>query len=144
MVFDRLRRRLEGSGVGDIKQVRDTVVVEVDRDAKSTANVNNTSAKMESWGFEEERRVSGLNSERVPRDKTLVAFSLEPEEVDRKLRPAEARASDRGKDAEVTTNAAEWASDPSRHDYPGVDTGPRFEETFDDDFADFDDSDFSF
>jgi hypothetical protein len=68
---------------------------------------------------------------------------IDPEAIHRR-RPEAAREADEAKDAEVTTDPLEYARDPSRHDYPGVDTGPRFEESFDGDFDDFDDSDFSF
>ena len=94
-------------------------------------------------GFERGPMVSGRNNEELEDDETLLIFEPEPGELN-EMRPRNARVSDRGKDAKVTDDEVEWASDPSRHDYPGVDTGPRFEETFDDDFDDFDDSGFSF
>jgi len=37
---------------------------------------------------------------------------------------------DEQRDAEVTTDPLQWASSPDEYDFPGVDTGPRFEETF--------------
>jgi hypothetical protein len=61
---------------------------------------------------------------------------IEPEKIHMR-RSETAKIADESKDAEVTTDPLEWASDPSRYDYPGVDTGPRFDETFDGDFADF-------
>jgi len=94
-------------------------------------------------GFERGPMVSGENNEELEDDETLLIFEPEPEELN-EMRPREARASDRGKDAKVTDDAVEWARDPSRHDFPGVDTGPIFEGSFDGDFDDFDDSEFSF
>jgi len=52
-------------------------------------------------------------------------------------RTPEAQIADESKDAEITTNKRKWASNPDEFDYPGVDTGPRFEQTFNDDFTDF-------
>jgi len=53
-------------------------------------------------------------------------------------RSPEARASDRGKDAEITTDPLQWAQNPDEFDYPGVDAGPTFRDNFDeDDFFDF-------
>lgn len=62
--------------------------------------------------------------------------SVDPAAVHAK-RSREARIADEAKDARVTTDKEQWASDPSAWDYPGVDTGPQFDETFDSDFLDF-------
>jgi len=47
------------------------------------------------------------------------------------------RVADESKDAELTTDPIQWASAPDQFDYPGVDTGPEFRDTFGDDFDDF-------
>jgi len=47
------------------------------------------------------------------------------------------RVADESKDAEITTDASKWASAPDQFDYPGVDTGPQFEKTFEGPFDDF-------
>lgn len=52
-------------------------------------------------------------------------------------RSQEAQIADESKDAELTTNKEKWASDPSSYDYPGVDTGPTFDDAFDSDFETF-------
>lgn len=44
---------------------------------------------------------------------------------------------DEAKDAEITTDPLKWASAPDRYDYPGVDTGPQFEDTFGGGFDNF-------
>lgn len=49
------------------------------------------------------------------------------------------RIADESKDAEITTDPLKWASAPDQYDYPGVDTGPRFRDTFGGDFDDFSD-----
>lgn len=59
--------------------------------------------------------------------------SIDPQEIHRR-RSDEARAADQGKDAPITTDPLEWASDPSAYDFPGVDTGPTFREEQGDDF----------
>jgi len=59
--------------------------------------------------------------------------SIDPQEVQSNRSP-EARAADRGQDAPLTTDPFEWASDPSGHDFPGVDTGPTFRAEQGDDF----------
>lgn len=51
--------------------------------------------------------------------------SIDPQEIHSNRSP-EARAADRGQDAPLTTDPLEWATDPSEHDFPGVDTGPTF------------------
>lgn len=41
-----------------------------------------------------------------------------------------AQAQDEARDARITTDPEQYASDPNSFDFPGVDTGPRFESTF--------------
>ncbi len=41
-----------------------------------------------------------------------------------------AQAQDEARDARITTDPEQYASDPDSFDFPGVDTGPRFESTF--------------
>lgn len=41
-----------------------------------------------------------------------------------------AQAQDEARDARITTSPRKYASDPDSFDFPGVDTGPRFESTF--------------
>jgi len=121
----------------------DLVVLQTDRRAKAGPNAQRARSYMERKGFEKDRVVDHSENDDIPRGTELAYFEPEPSEMNQN-RSAEARASDRGKDANVTDDRLEWASDPSRHDFPGVDTGPRFEESFDGDFEDFDDSEFSF
>lgn len=54
-----------------------------------------------------------------------------------KNRSRKERLADESKDAEITTDPIKWASAPDQFDYPGVDTGPGFRDTFGDDFDDF-------
>jgi len=41
-----------------------------------------------------------------------------------------AQQQDETRDARITTSPRQYASDPDSYDFPGVDTGPRFESTF--------------
>lgn len=41
-----------------------------------------------------------------------------------------AQSQDEARDARITTSPRQYASDPDSYDFPGVDTGPRFENTF--------------
>lgn len=41
-----------------------------------------------------------------------------------------AQAQDEARDARITTDPEQYASDPDSFDFPGVDTGPRFENAF--------------
>ncbi len=41
-----------------------------------------------------------------------------------------AQRQDEARDAELTTDPAEYANDPDSFDFPGVDTGPGFESVF--------------
>jgi len=41
-----------------------------------------------------------------------------------------AQRQDESRDARITTSPTTYASDPNSFDFPGVDTGPRFESTF--------------
>lgn len=59
--------------------------------------------------------------------------NIDPQAVQRRRSEA-AREADRAKDAEITTDPLQWASDPSQYDYPGVDTGPTFREEQGEDF----------
>jgi hypothetical protein len=59
--------------------------------------------------------------------------NIDPREIQRR-RSDEARAADRAKDAPLTSDPLEWASDPSGYDFPGVDTGPTFRKEQGDDF----------
>lgn len=52
-------------------------------------------------------------------------------------RSMRSRVADESKDAEITTDESKWASAPDQYDYPGVDTGPKFESTFEGPFDDF-------
>lgn len=61
---------------------------------------------------------------------------IDPAEIHSE-RSYEAQIADEAKDATITTDEEQWASDPSDWDYPGVDTGPVFEENFDSDFSSF-------
>jgi len=44
-----------------------------------------------------------------------------------------AQAQDEARNAQITTSPSQYASDPDSYDFPGVDTGPRFRNTFGDD-----------
>jgi len=59
--------------------------------------------------------------------------AADPREIQQN-RSKEARAADRAKDAPITTDPLEWASDPGATDFPGVDTGPVFRESEGEDF----------
>jgi hypothetical protein len=63
--------------------------------------------------------------------------NINPERIHQNRSKTE-RIADESKDAEITTDPLEWAAAPDEHDFPGVDTGPVFEEEFgDSDFDDF-------
>lgn len=78
-------------------------------------------------------------------DHMLPGRVVETEDLRDEINPARihrrrsdpSRETDRAMDAEVTTDPLQWASNPDEFDFPGVDTGPLFDETFDDDFSDF-------
>jgi hypothetical protein len=70
-----------------------------------------------------------------PRERTN-SDTISPAQIHSE-RSQTARVADESKDARLTTDKQQWASDPSGFDYPGVDTGPQFESTFDGDFFDF-------
>jgi len=59
--------------------------------------------------------------------------AIDPEAIQRR-RSAAAREADVAKDAPITTDPLEWASDPAGLDFPGVDTGPTFREEEGDNF----------
>jgi len=66
-----------------------------------------------------------------------VRDELQPGRINRN-RSSDARRADGSRDAEITTDQLQWASNPDEYDYPGVDTGPIFRDNFDeDDFMDF-------
>jgi len=50
---------------------------------------------------------------------------IDPRDI-QENRPEAAREADAAKDAELTSDPLQWASDPTRYDFPGVDTGPTF------------------
>jgi hypothetical protein len=58
-----------------------------------------------------------------------VREELDPEKI-HNARSIKARRMDQRRDAEITTDALVWASNPDEYDYPGVDTGPMFKDTF--------------
>jgi len=82
----------------------------------------------------------GLDEEMMPGrviETDTLRDEIEPEAVQRNRTEA-AREADRAKDAEITTDPLQWASNPDEYDFPGVDTGPTFRDNFDpDDFLDF-------
>lgn len=76
-----------------------------------------------------DRRPVGLEDEMHPGgvvETDDLRRELDPVAINRR-RSDEARAADAAKDAPITTDPLEWASDPSQHDFPGVDTGPQFQ-----------------
>jgi len=58
---------------------------------------------------------------------------IDPRDIQQN-RPEAAREADAAKDAELTSDPLQWASDPARYDFPGVDTGPTFRDQQGDDF----------
>jgi len=58
---------------------------------------------------------------------------LDPREIHDQRSP-EAQIADEAKDAPLTTDPLKYASDPSGTDFPGVDTGPTFEDVEGEDF----------
>lgn len=56
----------------------------------------------------------------------------DPREV-HESRSEYAQAQDEARNARITTSPSRYAADPNSYDYPGVDTGPRFRNTFGDD-----------
>jgi len=69
-----------------------------------------------------------------------VRDELDPSDI-HQARPRIEQRSDNRRDAELTTDPLQWASNPDEYDFPGVDTGPRFESAFGDvdarDFGEF-------
>jgi hypothetical protein len=56
----------------------------------------------------------------------------DPREV-HQSRSEYAQAQDEARNAQITTSPTQYAADPDSFDFPGVDTGPRFRNTFGDD-----------
>lgn len=85
-----------------------------------------------------DQRPPGLGDDFLPGgviEADAVRDEINPDRV-HKNRSETARAADKAKDAEVTTDPLKWASAPNEYDYPGVDTGPQFDDTFDGGFDD--------
>jgi len=82
---------------------------------------------------------AALNEEMLPGrvvETDALRDEIDPQSVHENRSRAE-RLADEAKDAEITTDPLEWASAPDQYDYPGVDTGPRFRDTFGDGFDEF-------
>jgi len=77
--------------------------------------------------------VTGMDVAIEPADRRQQGSDIDPQAIHNE-RSQTAQVADEAKDAEVTTNESLWASDPDSYDFPGVDTGPQFDETFDSDF----------
>jgi len=107
-------RRGSPLGGGGNKTIR---ITEVDRRADETR-------------IELDQSVSTLGTQTTVDD---LRSKIDPREVHRN-RSEEARTADRAKDAPLTTDPLEWASDPGGKDFPGVDTGPVFREQESDNF----------
>ena len=43
-------------------------------------------------------------------------------------RPESTQDNDESRDARLTTDVQQWADNPEKYDFPGVDTGPKFRE----------------
>lgn len=95
----------------------------------------------------EDREVFAIDAEDTPpplrgahffKDEGVAVFDvddvkerLEPQEI-HNARPRSNRRADERRDAEVTADPLQWASNPDEYDFPGVDTGPTFREEFGD------------
>jgi len=86
------------------------------RDAKRDVNVVSSSSRNSVF----ESRIDESNA---PPD---------PREV-HQSRSEYAQAQDEARNAQITTSPTQYAADPDSFDFPGVDTGPRFRNTFGDD-----------
>lgn len=78
----------------------------------------------------------GLDEEMKPGrviETDTLRSEIDPRDIQRR-RPEAAREADAAKDAPLTTDPLQWASDPSQYDFPGVDTGPTFRESEGEDF----------
>jgi len=56
----------------------------------------------------------------------------DPREV-HQSRSEYAQAQDEARNAQITTSPTQYSADPDSYDFPGVDTGPRFRNTYGDD-----------
>jgi hypothetical protein len=62
-----------------------------------------------------------------------VRGEIDPQRI-HNARPRSNRRADERRDAEITTDPLQWASNPNEYDFPGVDTGPTFREEQGEDF----------
>lgn len=97
-----------------------------------------TTAEREVFSIDAEDTPPPLRGSQMLKEDGVAVFDaddvkerLDPQDI-HDARPRSNRRDDEQRDAEVTTDPLQWASNPTEYDFPGVDTGPKFEEEFGD------------